>query len=133
MLSKIARYLPIFVILFAFTAPAFGQATPPAKNFGATVVSCASGSTQLLVQDDLAQGFRDYLMYQCTGANNCYCCLGTKNTCTTTNGTFLASSGVGSVVLVPIQRANGIFVPVPIADLACCGSGGASTVSGADW
>ena len=134
MLSKIARYLPIFVILFAFTAPAFAQNIPPAKNFGTSVQACSGGSTAVLAADDLKQGRRDYLMVQCTGAADCYCCLGTgANGCTVVNGTFLAKGGVGSEVFIPLSPQNGFIVPVPIADVACCGSGGTSNVSGVDW
>jgi hypothetical protein len=125
----VMKLLAATFLMLAFATPLFAQSVPPGKNFGTTIVACTSGSTNVLSQDT-TYGFRDFLMYQCTGANNCYCCLGTGNNCTTTNGTLLASGGVGSVVLVPIERAHGIFVPAPIADLACCGSGGTSVVSG---
>jgi hypothetical protein len=120
----------ILLVLLVFAVPTFAQSVPPATNKGVPINNVTS--TPVLVQDDLKMGFRDYLLIQCTGANACYCCLGTNNNCGTTNGTLLGANG-GSWTLTPEIRANGIVIPVPIADVSCITAVGASNVVTLDW
>jgi hypothetical protein len=124
------KKLWLLLCLLAIAAPALAQPVPPAMNKGTAITN--GSSTPVLVLDDLKMGFRDYLLIQCTGTNACYCCLGTSNNCTTTNGTLLAPGG-GSWTLTPEIRANGIVIPVPIADVACVTATGASNVVTLDW
>jgi hypothetical protein len=122
--------LGILLLVLALATPAFAQPIPSGTNKGVAITN--SSSTQVLALDDLKMGFRDYLMIQCTGANACYCCLGTNNNCGTTNGTLLGANG-GSWTLTPQRRANGILIPVPIADVSCVTAGGASNVVTLDF
>lgn len=95
-------------------------------------VAISATSTQVLAADDLHLSGRDYLLIQCTGTVACYCCIGTKNTCTTATGTQLAAT-TGAWILTSQYRSNGIIVMAPPGDVACVTSGGASNVSVFDY
>ena len=132
-LSKAMRISAIVLVMLTLARLAHAQSIANAKNQGGAIQACTGGSTQVLAKDDLTLGLRDYLMIQCTGANNCYCCIGTNNACTTTNGTLLSANGVGFWLLVSVPRANGIIVAAPAGDVSCCGAGGTSNAVTLDY